>query len=87
MKKLSSKLTLLAGVLAVACMFTVPTVRAADEKADAAAKAEMKAKRDAANLKKYDKNGNGKLDADEEAAMKADMEKMKAEKKKKAEGK
>ena len=28
----------------------------------------------------YDKNGNGKLDADEEAAMKADQEKAKAEK-------
>jgi hypothetical protein len=83
MKKLSSKLTLLASVLAVACMFTVPTVRAADEKADAAAKAEKKAKRDAENLKKYDKNGNGKLDPDEEALMKADMEKAKAEKKKK----
>ena len=79
MKKLSSKITLLASVLAVACMFTVPAVRAADD----AAKAEKKAKRDAENLAKYDKNKNGKLDPDEEAAMKADQEKMKAEKKKK----
>ena len=83
MKKLSSKITLLASILAVAGMFTVPAVRAADD----AEKAAKKAKRDADNLKKYDKNANGKLDADEEAKMKADMEKAKAEKKKKSEGK
>jgi hypothetical protein len=80
MKKLSSKVTLLASILAVAGMFIVPAVRAAD---DDAAKAEKKKKKQAADLKKYDKNGNGKLDADEEAALKADVEKMKAEKKKK----
>ena len=79
MKKLTSKLTLLASVLAVACMFTVPAVRAAD---DAEKAAKKKAKQEA-DLKKYDKNGNGKLDPDEEAALKADVEKMKAEKKKK----
>ena len=85
MKKLTSKLTLLASVLAVACMFTVPAVRAADD----AEKAAKKAKKEAADLKKYDKNGNGKLDPDEIEAMKADQAKMKAEKeaKKKAEGK
>ncbi len=83
MKKLSSKITLLASILAVAGMFTVPAVRAADD----AEKAAKKAKRDAENLKKYDKNANGKLDPDEEAALKADMEKAKAEKKKKGEGK
>ncbi|MSU22329.1 MAG: hypothetical protein EXS32_00730 [Opitutus sp.] len=76
MKKLSSKITLLASVLAVACMFTVPAVRAADE----ATKAEKKAKRDADNLKKYDANKDGKLDEKETAAMKADQDKMKAEK-------
>jgi uncharacterized protein involved in copper resistance len=84
MKKLTSKVTLLASLLAVAGMFVVPAVRAAD---DAAAKAEKKAKRDAENLKKYDKNKNGKLDEDEIATMKADQEKMKAEKKAKAEKK
>ena len=83
MKKLSSKFTLLVSLLAVAGMFTVPALRAADD----AEKAAKKAKRDADNLKKYDANKNGKLDADEEAAMKADMEKAKAEKKKKSEGK
>ena len=76
MNKLSSKVTLLASVLAVAGMFIVPSLRAADD----AEKAAKKAKRVAENLKKYDKNGNGKLDADEEAAMKADMEKAKAKK-------
>jgi hypothetical protein len=83
MKNLSSKITLLVSVLAVAGMFTVPALRAADD----AEKAEKKKKKQAADLKKYDKNANGKLDADEEAVLKADMEKAKAEKKKKSEGK
>ena len=84
MKKSTSKLTLILSVFAVACAFTVPAVNAADD-ADKAAK---KAKKAAADLKKYDKNGNGKLDPDEEAALKADVEKAKAEKaKKKADGK
>ena len=88
MTKLTSKLTLIVGALAIACLFTTPVVRAADEKDAAAVKAEKKAKKDAENLKKYDKNGNGKLDPDEEAALKADQEKAKAErKKKKDEGK
>lgn len=77
--KLSSKITLLASALAVACTFTVPAVRAADD----AAKAEKKAKQEAADLKKYDKNNNGKLDPDEIAARDADREKAKAAKKKK----
>jgi hypothetical protein len=79
MKKPASKLTLIAGMLAVACMFTVPAVHAADDDA----KAEKKKKKAEADLKKYDKNTNGKLDPDEEAALKADVEKQKAEKKKK----
>ena len=84
MKKPASKIALIVGALAIACMFTVPAVRAAND----AEKAAKKAKRDADNLKKYDKNGNGKLDPDEEAAMKADQAKAKAEtEKKKKEGK
>jgi hypothetical protein len=84
MKKPASKLTLIAGLLAVACMLTVPAVQAADD----AEKAAKKAKKADADLKKYDKNANGKLDPDEEAALKADVEKQKAErKKKKDEGK
>lgn len=80
MKKPASKLLLIASMFAVACAFTVPVARAAD---DDAAKAEKKKKKMEADLKKYDRNANGKLDPDEEAAMKADQEKMKAEKKKK----
>jgi hypothetical protein len=80
MKNPASKLTLFVGMLALACMFSVPPVRAAD---DSAATAEKKKKKAEADLKKYDKNGNGKLDPDEEAARKADVEKAKSEKKKK----
>ena len=79
MKKTVSKLTLIASMLAVACMLTVPALQAADD----AEKAAKKAKKAEADLKKYDKNANGKLDPDEEAALKADVEKAKAEKKKK----
>ena len=79
MKKIVSKLTLIASMLAVACMLTVPALQAADD----AEKAAKKAKKAEADLKKYDKNANGKLDPDEEAALKADVEKQKAEKKKK----
>jgi hypothetical protein len=79
MKNPASKLALLATTLAIACLLAGP-LSAADNKDDAAAK---KAKREADMLKKYDKNGNGKLDPDEEAAMKADQAKAKAEKEKK----
>lgn len=84
MKKPASKLTLIAGMIALAFSVAMPPARAAD---DDAAKAEKKKKKAEADLKKYDKNGNGKLDPDEEAALKADVEKQKAEKKKKGEGK
>jgi hypothetical protein len=84
MKKPTSKITLLACLLAVAGMFAVPAVSAQPTDAEKAAKKKAKAE---ADLKKYDKNGNGKLDPDEEAALKADVEKAKAEKKKKAEEK
>jgi hypothetical protein len=86
MKKLTAKITLLASALAIAGLFTAPVLHAQDDAA-AKTKAEKKAKRDAEILKKYDKNGNGKLDPDEEAAYKADMEKAKAEKKEKKEKK
>jgi hypothetical protein len=81
MKTSTSKLTLILSVFAVACAFTVPAVRGADD----AEKAAKKAKKEAADLKKYDKNHNGKLDPDEIAEMKADQEKAKAAKKKKTE--
>jgi capsule polysaccharide export protein KpsE/RkpR len=80
MKKPASKLTLIASMLAVAFAVMAPVAQAADD----AEKAAKKAKKAAADLKKYDKNANGKLDPDEEAARKADVEKDKAEKKKKS---
>ena len=79
MKKPASKLILIAGMLAISCMLTVPAVNAAS----AEEKAEKKKKKAEADLKKYDKNANGKLDPDEEAARKADVEKPKEKKKKK----
>jgi hypothetical protein len=79
MKKPASKLILIAGMLAVACMLTVPAVNAATDDA----KADKKKKKAEADLKKYDKNANGRLDPDEEAAMKADAARKKPERKKK----
>lgn len=78
----SKKLTLIAGMFAVACMLVVPAVHAATNDA----KADKKKKKAEADLKKYDKNANGKLDPDEEAALKADVEKQKSDKKKKKSG-
>ncbi len=79
MKKLASKLILIASLFAVACTFAVPTVQAADD----AEKAAKKKKKEEADLKKYDKNGNGKLDDGEKAVRDADVAKAKAEKAKK----
>lgn len=50
-----------------------PVVRAAETKQDT-----QKTQQDAENLRKYDRNANGKLDPDEEAAMKADQAKAKS---------
>ena len=66
-------------MLAIACMLVVPAVHAASDDA----KAEKKKKSAEADLKKYDRNANGRLDPDEEAAMKADAERQKAERKRK----
>jgi hypothetical protein len=81
MKTPASKLTLIASALAMACLLTVPVVNAASDDA----KAEKKQKKTEADLKKYDKNANGKLDPDEEAALKADTEKQKNGKRRKNE--
>ena len=77
MKIPASKLILAASLFAVACAFTLPTVQAADD----AEKAAKKKKKEEADLKKYDKNANGKLDPDEKAALEADVKKAKEEKK------
>jgi hypothetical protein len=72
------KLILTASLFAVACAFTLPTAHAADADKEA-----RKKKKEEADLKKYDKNANGKLDPDEKAALEADVKKAKEEKKKK----
>jgi hypothetical protein len=79
MKKPASKLILIASLLAVVCALMVPAVNAADE----AKKSEKKSKKAEADVRKYDRNGNGKLDPDEEAARRADVEKQKSERKRK----
>lgn len=64
--------------MAIALTLAVPLVRAADKEKD-----EKKSAKEAELLKKYDKNGNGKLDPDEVAAMRADQAKAKSEKERK----
>ena len=71
------KISLIAGLLAVACLTTDPTIHAADN----AERSSNKTEKEAADLAKYDRNHNGKLDPDEKAAMKADANKQKTEKK------
>jgi hypothetical protein len=72
MKNPASRRTLFAGLIAVACIVTVSVLRAASD--DAAA--EKKKEKDQADLRKYDRNANGKLDPDEEAARRADVERQ-----------
>ena len=83
MKKLTLKLSVLLGVIAIACRFALPMLHAQNDPAKKEKAAEKKKQHDAEVLKKYDKNANGKLDPAEEAAMKADLEKARAEKKEK----
>lgn len=71
---------LLAGVVLAVGVVALPALRAAEQR-KAGTRQEQGTRGDDA-LKKYDKNGNGKLDPDEEAAMKADQERAKRAKKK-----
>jgi len=74
------KLALIAGALLVLGALALPALRAAENRKGNTSQEEQKKRGDDA-LRKYDKNGNGKLDPDEEAAMKADEEKAKRKKK------
>lgn len=67
------------GALAASVLFAAPMARA-DEKADSATQKALnkKAWHDAEVMRKYDKNGNGVLDADELALKQANEDKMKA---------
>jgi hypothetical protein len=82
MKQIAKTLTSLAAATLIACMFSTPSLRAADEKEAKDKKSKEPVVTDAV-LKKYDANKNGKLDPAEEAAWKADLAKEKAEKKEK----
>jgi hypothetical protein len=77
MKNSASKITLFTLAVAVSSLFAMPAAFGADDAE--AKKAERKAKRDAEIIRKYDANGNGVLDPDEQAAKKADENKAKAE--------
>jgi len=78
MKIIPLRITLVAGLLALFGSLAVPAVLAADRKAPTA-KTKKISKKD---LKKYDKNGNGKLEPSEKAALKRDAAKAKKKKKK-----
>lgn len=71
------KITLLVAAIAAITTLSLPAqfARPADE-----AKPKEKAKISAEDLKKYDKNGDGKVDKDERAAMKADKAAAKGKK-------
>jgi hypothetical protein len=77
MKKAAVTVFAIAAGLFVASSLAAPAGRPGDKEDPA-----KKAKRDEA-LRKYDRNGNGKLDPDEEAAMRADQAREKSKEKKK----
>ena len=66
------KLSLITTALGLAFALNATTVRAAD---NAKPSKDAKAKHQQGLLKKYDKNGDGKIDPEEKAAMKADTKK------------
>lgn len=74
MKQSASKVILFVSVFAVGSLFTASLAHAANEGISAKAKKleAHEARRELADLKKYDANGNGALDAAEVAAKKAD---------------
>lgn len=80
MKKPASRLLLFLAAIAIGGVLLAPDAQAAD----GADKAANKKKKEDADLRKYDKNQNGKLDPDEKAALEADLKKAKEKKKKKA---
>jgi hypothetical protein len=82
MKRLSPKLVLCASAVALAFFAVGPMARAADGKSKSGGGSERK-KHDDETLRRYDRNANGKLDPDEEAARKADEERAKNDGKKK----
>lgn len=78
MKTPVSKLITLAGAVALALAFTSMAARA-EETASPGKKADREAKKESAALKKFDANGNGVLDPDEQAARKASEDKARSD--------
>jgi len=76
---------LVAGALALGVLGLTSTAGAAQEKSGSR-NDEKKSVVSAEDLRKYDRNGNGKLDPDEEAAMRADEARLKRQKDKKTGG-
>jgi len=64
--------TLVATVLALSCVVGLVANSYAAENKSGASKGEKKSGVSDEDLRKYDRNRNGKLDPDEEAAMRAD---------------
>lgn len=74
--------SLLPTCLAATLFLSLPVARAADATdldADSSANDGARAKRQAELLKRYDKNGDGKLDENEKAAAKMEMQKAREE--------
>ena len=71
MKFPASRRTLFAGLVALACVVTVSFLRGAGDDS-----AEKRKEKEEADLRKYDRNANGRLDPDEEAARRADVERQ-----------
>lgn len=96
MKTLGSKLGLVVGAVALGFVLAAPLVRAANDKGGPGpgsgpggpgpggkSGGGERPRPDEDTLRRYDRNGNGKLDPDEEAAMKADQQRAKNNEKKK----
>jgi hypothetical protein len=88
--KRTPQLILFLGVLAAAGVFLATQASAADDKdRNSKSRREDRGPRDKSAqpqpddeaLRRYDRNANGRLDPDEDAAMKADQEKAKRKKK------
>lgn len=84
--KTTPRFVLAAAALVIAWVGAAPLLRAAEERKGGPRSEKSDGRgspADSEALRKYDRNGNGKLDPDEEAAMKADREKAKTEQRKK----
>lgn len=72
--------TLVATVLALSCVVGLVATSSAAENKSGSSKGEKKSGVSDDDLRKYDRNRNGKLDPDEEAAMRADEARSRREK-------